>query len=67
MADVLLEGRCLPLQLLPCGWAEPERCTSQLLRESERCLGVDAVPGRVHLERRWRARCQGALAEDCRL
>ena len=71
VADVLLEGGCLPLQLLLqlalCGWAESGRRTSQLLRESERCLGVEAVPGRVRLVRRRCTRCQGVLAEDRRL
>ena len=71
MAAVLIEGGCLPIQLLLqlalCGWAESGPCTPQLLRESERCFGVDAVPGRVRLVRRRRSRCQGVVAEDRRL
>ena len=71
VAVLLLEGGCLPLQLLLqlalCGWAESGRCTLQLRRQSECCLGVDAVPGRVFLVRCWRARCQGVIAKDRRL
>ena len=71
VADVLLEGDCLPLQLLLqlalCGRAESGRCTSQLLRESEHCLGLYAMPGSVCLVCRRRARCQGVVAGDPRL
>ena len=71
VADVLLEGGCLPLQLLLQlalrGRAESGRWTSQLLRESERCLGLDGISCRVRQVCRRRARCQGVLAVDRRL
>ena len=54
----------LLLQLALRGWAEPWRCTPQCLREPERCLGVDAMPGRIRLVRRRCARCQGVVPED---
>ena len=38
-----------------------------VVREPERRLGPDAMPCRVRLVRHWRARCQGVIAEDCRL
>ena len=68
VADVLFEGGCLPLQLLLQlalrGRAESGRRTSQLLREPDRRLGPDAMPFRVRMVCRRRARCQGVVAED---